>query len=218
MTDEIRTQLSAFFDKTISTHGATPQGLDWNGVDAHERRLHQVAQAVRAPAGFSVNDFGCGYGAFADYLARLGHRDFDYHGYDVSPKMIETARARTDAHRRQFHVSDIAGLQRADYTVASGVFNKIMTPSRATWMAYVKDHLRAFHAASDRAFACNFLTGYSDPDRMRDDLFYPDPRELFDFCMGLSPWVALSHDYGLYDFTLVVRKVVEPMPAQGDFS
>ena len=53
------------------------------------------------------------------------------------------------------------------------------------------------------------LTKYSDADRMTEcpDLFYGDPLLFFDFCKrNFSRNVALLHDYGLYDFTILVRK------------
>ena len=44
-------------------------------------------------------------------------------------------------------------------------------------------------------------------ERMKDYLFYADPGELFDHCKRrYSRWVALLHDYGLYEFTILVRK------------
>ena len=50
------------------------------------------------------------------------------------------------------------------------------------------------------------LTSYSDPDRMRPDLYYGDPCRLFDHCKRrYSRHVALLHDYGLYEFTILVR-------------
>jgi hypothetical protein len=42
---------------------------------------------------------------------------------------------------------------------------------------------------------------------MRADLFYADPCVYFDLCKRrYSRQVALLHDYGLYEFTLIVRK------------
>ena len=46
-----------------------------------------------------------------------------------------------------------------------------------------------------------------NPERMRDDLHYGDPCSLFDHCKrAFSKQVALLHDYGLYEFTIRVRK------------
>ncbi|KAQ37574.1 hypothetical protein AJ39_03274, partial [Mycobacterium tuberculosis MD14844] len=63
------------------------------------------------------------------------------------------------------------------------------------------------NAASRRGFSFNCLTSYSDASKMRDDLYYADPCALFDLCKRrYSKSVALLHDYGLYEFTILVRK------------
>jgi len=62
-----------------------------------------------------------------------------------------------------------------------------------------------------KGFSFNMLTGYSDADRMaqRPDLYFGDPLFYFDYCKrNFSRNVALLHDYGLYDFTVLVRKDV----------
>jgi hypothetical protein len=63
------------------------------------------------------------------------------------------------------------------------------------------------NALSRKGFSVNFLTKYSDPERMRPDLYYADPCLIFDYCKThFSKNVALLHDYNLYDFTVLVRK------------
>ena len=50
------------------------------------------------------------------------------------------------------------------------------------------------------------LTGYSDADKMVPELHYADPCAMFDWCKReLSRHVALLHDYGLWEFTILVR-------------
>ena len=64
-----------------------------------------------------------------------------------------------------------------------------------------------WRARARRGFAFNMLTSYSDPERMRDDLYYADPCALLRLCKReLSRHVALLHDYGLWEFTIVVRQ------------
>jgi len=61
---------------------------------------------------------------------------------------------------------------------------------------------------SRSGFAFNCLTSYSDADKMRDYFYYADPLELFDYCKRrYSRHVALLHDYGLYEFTILVRRL-----------
>ena len=44
------------------------------------------------------------------------------------------------------------------------------------------DTIDRLAALSTRGFAFNMLTSYSDPEYMRDDLYYGDPRFFFDHC------------------------------------
>lgn len=200
-------KVAAFFDTKIATHGATPEGLDFNSEHAQELRLAQVLSAVDQKSGFSINDVGCGYGHLARFMEKAGYSDFDFIGYDLSAKAIEAARDINAGPRRRFVQAGTEALEQSDYTVASGIFNKFMTPTREEWHAYVLESLETFFNASTKACASNFLTSYSDPERKRDDLYYPDPREIFDHCMKLTPWVSIHHDYGLYDFTVVMRRL-----------
>jgi hypothetical protein len=69
--------------------------------------------------------------------------------------------------------------------------------------------LQQMNRLAIKGFSFDMLTGYSDAERMaqRPDLFYADPLFFFDLCKrNFSRNVALLHDYGLYDFTLLVRK------------
>lgn len=67
--------------------------------------------------------------------------------------------------------------------------------------------LDSLDRTSRRGFAFNCLTSYSNADKMRGDLYYADPCKLFDYCKRkYSKNVALLHDYGLYDFTIISAK------------
>jgi hypothetical protein len=95
----------------------------------------------------------------------------------------------------------------SDYGVASGIFNVRLGRTDAEWQAYIEHMLDQLDRTSRLGFSFNCLTSYSDADRMRPDLYYADPCRLFDFCKRrYARNVALLHDYGLYEFTMLVRK------------
>ena len=97
-------------------------------------------------------------------------------------------------------------LEPADYTVASGIFNVKLDVSDEDWREYVLRTLETIGRLSSRGFAFNMLTSYSDADRMRPDLYYGDPGFFFDHVKRrYARNVALLHDYGLYEFTIIVR-------------
>ena len=197
--------VKSYFDKRIQEHGASPRGSDWNSEAAQNVRFAQLLKVIETPS-FSLLDYGCGYGALADYLAVRGF-EADYVGYDILESALETARQihANQSHRTFF--SDQSQLPVCDYTVASGIFNFRGEQSFEDWTEYVIGVLNEFNRLSERGFASNFLTKYSDADKMRADLYYADPLFLFDYCKrSFSKNIALLHDYRLYDFTLIVRK------------
>src|SRR6266508_837160 len=197
--------VKSYFDKRIQEHGASPRGSDWNSEASQNIRFDQLLNVVETQS-FSLLDYGCGYGALADYLDAKGF-DVDYYGYDILESAIETARkAHVDKPRRNFF-TDKSQLPICDYTVASGIFNFRGEQSFEAWTEYVLGVINEFNQLSLRGFSSNFLTKYSDADKMRPDLYYADPLFLFDYCKrNFSNNVTLLHDYRLYDFTLIVRK------------
>jgi SAM-dependent methyltransferase len=197
--------VKSYFDKRIQEHGASPRGSDWNSEESQNIRFDQLLKVVETQS-FSLLDYGCGYGALADYLAAKGF-EVDYFGYDILESAIETARkAHSDKPRRSFF-TDKSQLPICDYAVASGIFNFRGEQSFEDWTDYVLGVLTEFNQLSLRGFSSNFLTKYSDAEKMRPDLYYADPMFLFDYCKrNFSKNVALLHDYRLYDFTLIVRK------------
>jgi len=197
--------VKSYFDKRIQEHGASPRGSDWNSETSQNTRFDQLLKVVETQS-FSLLDYGCGYGALADYLESKG-LEADYYGYDILESAIDTARQVHAKKNRRAFFTDKSALPACDYTVASGIFNFRGEQSFEDWTEYVLGVLHEFNQLSQRGFSSNFLTKYSDADKMRPDLYYADPLFLFDYCKrNFSKNVALLHDYRLYDFTLIVRR------------
>ncbi len=194
-----------YFDQRVREHGASPRGADWNSESSQIIRFDQLLKVVETDK-FSLLDYGCGYGALADHLVTRGY-EADYHGFDILESAIETARKVHTGKPRRVFFHEPEKIPSVDYTVASGIFNMRGEESCEAWTEYVVSVLEKFNHLSRRGFASNFLTMYSDAERMRPDLYYADPGFLFDHCKRhFSKDVALLHDYHLYDFTLIVRK------------
>lgn len=192
-----------YYTGKLREHGATHQGADWNSAASQTLRFEQLLKLCDLRQPFSINDYGCGYGALIDYMQSLG-LPFRYRGFDISIAMVEEARQRHPG--RDFH-SDENALRPADYTVASGIFNVKFDVAAADWQRYVVDTLHKLDKLSEKGFAVNVLTSYSDADRVRPDLYYADPCFFFDYTKrNFSRNVALLHDYGLYEWTMLVRK------------
>lgn len=205
MSDLLR-EISGYYSDKLAEFGATPSGVDWNGSESQDLRFRQLSKVIDRDSDFSVNDLGCGYGAMLEYLsARYGQ--LKYRGYDISQAMLDAAREAFSGRSPTDFVLASAPTETADFGVASGIFNVKLDADRPSWEAYITSTLDAIDATSKYGFAFNCLTSYSDQDRMRDSLYYGDPSFWFDLCKRkYSRQVALLHDYGLFEFTMIVRK------------
>jgi len=203
---DLLAEVADYYSVKLAEHGATPRGVDWNGEESQMLRFEQLTRVIRQPRGFSINDLGCGYGALLDCL-RSKYQDFTYTGCDVSRDMIIAARSRHATSRYvQFVVAAVPPAM-TDYGIASGIFNVRLGRSDAEWRDYLEATLDMLDRTSQQGFAFNCLTSYSDADMIHDYLYYADPCALFDLCKRrYSRNVALLHDYGLYEFTILVRK------------
>jgi cyclopropane fatty-acyl-phospholipid synthase-like methyltransferase len=206
VTSSVHQQVREYYESKLKVHGVSPAGVDWNSQASQELRFERLAALWDSQADASLLDFGCGYGAMLHWLR---HRGFtgSYTGYDLSPEMIRAAEeiaGATQATGSTF-TSNRASLAPVDFVVASGVFNVKMNTPEHEWHEYILTTLDDMATLGQRGFAFNALTSYSDISRRRADLYYADPRELFDYCKRrYSRFVALLHDYPLYEFTLLV--------------
>lgn len=206
MATEILKEVAEYYSAKLEEHGVSPRGVDWNGEESQRLRFMQLAKIIRRQQGFSINDLGCGYGALLDYLDEYG-QDFSYTGCDVSVDMVQAAQERlgTKVNARFYLGSEPPDV--ADYGIASGIFNVRLGRSDEEWHEYLVSTLDVLDRTSRVGFAFNCLTSWSDTDKKRDYLHYANPAALFDLCkQRYSRHVALLHDYGLYEFTMLVRK------------
>lgn len=206
--ERLASQAERYYSEKFADHGATARGVDWNSEQSQELRFEQLLKIVDRPADpFSVLDYGCGYGALADFILARG-LPATYVGFDLSLPMIDHATAHHQRGAR--FTADESELRPADYAVASGLMNVKQSEPEDAWRDYCFEVIGRLSSLSGRGFAFNMLTSYSDPERKRPDLYYADPLFFFDYCKRhQSRHVALLHDYGLYEFTLLVRK--EPL-------
>jgi SAM-dependent methyltransferase len=194
-----------YYTDKIQTYGAVAQGVDWNSQESQELRFEQLIKICSGDS-FSLIDYGCGYGHLLEFISRK-KSDITYIGYDLSSEMIaKSATMHSNLTRATFY-SDVQQLSPADFTIASGIFNVKLSHSDDLWQDYVIETLKIFDNLSKNGFAFNILTSYSDKEFMRENLYYADPCFYFDFCKRhFSKNIALLHDYGLYEFTILVRK------------
>ena len=189
--DDILRSLQVYFTDRITTYGGNYRGVDWNSAVRQELCFRQLMRICEDPTqgivaqNFSVNDYGCGYGALVQYLVKHDYKFTSYSGFDTDQNTL------TDA----------------DYTIDSGLLSLKVGTSNEQWEKYVLELLNRLWTISKNGLAFNSLTKYSDPELLRPELYYADPCFLFDYCKTrFSRNVALLHDYGVYEFTILVRR------------
>ncbi len=199
-------EVAEYYSEKLAKYGQSPRGVDWNGEESQTLRFGQLCKIIDTQNPFSVNDLGCGYGALYDFLAGM-YETFSYTGIDIAENMIHAAQLRYQGHFQARFVLSSEPDQIADYSIASGIFNVRLGRSDSEWQSYLETTLDVMDKTSRLGFAFNCLTSYSDPDKMRDYLYYANACSLFDYCKRrYAKNIALLHDYGLYEFTLLVRK------------
>src|SRR5206468_289970 len=107
-----------YYAETVRQFGASARGVDWNSEASQTLRFDQLLRLVNRTDLTAVNDFGCGYGALADYLRQAGCQ-CRYAGFDISESMIAQALASHGGDPLCSFTSRLDDLRPAEYTFAS---------------------------------------------------------------------------------------------------
>lgn len=191
-----------YYDACVREHGPCARGVDWKDEVSQGLRFDVLSRIFKEDPPGSVIDLGCGYGAYLKYLRDSYKFSGHYLGLDLSHDMIRKAPSIQNA---QFRQGTLMPDDRADYIVASGIFNVHMGTPEAQWQEYILETLDMMNACSTKGFSFNAMTKYVDFEDPK--LFYADPCALFDHCKThYARNVALYHDYGFYEFTIAVWK------------
>ena len=204
------THVERYYSARFAEHGATRAG--------RRLELGRVAGAALRAARCASSD---GRGAVLGHRLRLRVRRARrvphatrlrrsrYSGFDVSAAMLEQPAQRSPSADGVRFVRR-GELEPADYSVASGIFNVRLGIDETTWRAYVDatiERLDALGAARLRLQHADLvLRPRADARRTSTT---PTRCAFFDRCKrAYSRHVALLHDYGLWEFTIVVRRTV----------
>ena len=130
-------------------------------------RFEQISKVLNKSV-FTVNDIGCGYGKFVDYLDSI-FESYSYFGYDLSEEMVSNARNiyPTRAFKKIDSLDDIVI---SDFCVASGIFSVKMEASNDEWLKFILETIKKMDEKSINGFSFNMLTKYSDEELMRPNL------------------------------------------------
>jgi SAM-dependent methyltransferase len=176
-------------------HGDAARAVQHHDAASQANRFDVLA-AIASDLG-AVVDLGCGLGHLCDHLRARGFTG-PYLGLDFVEEFVARASARHDGDARtQFRVFDLARdpyPKGYDTYLVCGVFNNRM-PDNDRFMRQV---LAKSFAAARRQVAFNAMSTYVDFEN--PELYYTDPREVFDYCKRtLTRRVSLRHDYLVRD-------------------
>ncbi|MBN9015129.1 MAG: SAM-dependent methyltransferase [Rhizobiales bacterium] len=194
-----------YYSGIARRYGPTPRGVDWTSAATQYYRFVQLLKLCDFDAPFSLNDFGCGYGALLEFLAlRYPNAGVAYRGIDASKIMIETACKRWVTRPQTMFEHNSRCTTTADYSIASGVCNVRLGHSLTAWESYVTSILANLHATSRRGFAVNFMLPCNG-QLMEKELYRTGPDRWIAYCTELGCAVEIVGDYGMREFTLLMR-------------
>lgn len=202
---EIHDTVSRYYAQRIAEHGPGPRGVDWNSDESQRLRHAQFLRLIETDPAASILDLGCGYGDFLTYLRARGHVGA-YAGWDVASEMIAAAKSLHGAVADcTWHTGAVPD-QVCDFAIASGVLNVKGEVPAETWDEYAKRVIETLACSGRRGFGFNMLSLSSDAEKRRPHLFYADPAGMLRHCLDrYGRHVALLQDYGLWEFTVLVR-------------
>jgi len=194
----------AHYEHQLATHGPTARGMDWKD-EASQRLRFEVLCDLCNLDGLELHEVGAGAGHLLDFLRERGVRA-RYSGSDLSPAMVESARARhpgVDFERRDLLAE--APARRYDVVVCSGLFHVKLEHSPETWRHFVQEMLRRMFAMCRVGIAFNLMSDHVD--FRAPNLYYAPVAETLDFCrQELSRFVSVRHDYPLHEYTTYVYR------------
>lgn len=196
------------FEQRVAQFGSDPRSAFWKDEEWQKRRYDILSRLFAEPdrqGGVTITDYGCGYGAFFEYLKdRPVMNGSRYIGIDISTAMLEEAQSHIADPRATFQRHLIA-TEDADYTFVCGTYNMNLGADRDEWAEYVKASLEQLWSKTRKALGFNMLR--ADAPNQYGGLYYADGMEFVKFCNEtLSPDVTYTDDRPLPDWTIFIRR------------
>lgn len=192
-------RIATFFDDLVAREDDEMRALDYGGRASQQLRF-DVLDGMLPFEGARVLDVGCGLAHLADDLEARG-RSFEYLGIDLSPRMVDSARARRpDLDLRTGNILEADPGGPFDVVVANGIFYVLGERGPELMRALVA---RMWELAF-RAVGFTSLSTWS-PVRS-DGEFHAEPLETLAFCRTLTSRVAFRHDYLAHDFAVALLR------------
>jgi SAM-dependent methyltransferase len=196
-------------------YGYDPRTLGWN-KDCQWVRFEAAFESFQNSSFKSVLDIGCGFGDLLTYLRQRGWTG-RYLGVDLVQELIdEASRLHASDPAAEFVCADIAEFTADlpyDVAVAIGVFNHRLEQGNTE---FIERTVNKMWSGAVHAVVCDFLSLSSDPERRQPNLFYADPRAIYEMAARYSRRVMIHHAYMPFEFQLKIWRddtfsVLEPV-------
>ena len=203
-------ELKEHYENCLDKHGPNAKGMDWPNPDDLIKRFQVLTNIFGDEMAnkFSVLDLGCGVGLLVDYLQEKNKlENIDYKGIDISPKMISYAKNRLP----EFNFEDRDILESKlesssfDYIIMNGLFTEKLNMSQSEMLIFFQEMIKIVFDSCKKGFSFNVMS--SHVDWKRDDLFHLELDNLVSFLVQhCSRNIKIDMDYGLYEYSVFVRK------------
>ncbi len=193
--------ISDFYNKRVDQYGHNTLACDYGNANSQIKKFEVLSKVIDLN-GLSLLDIGCGFADYSTYL-ETRFKDITYEGYDISEKMIESARLlkpKTILSVKNIIDDDSNVRETHDIVTANGIFYLLGADAQSLMVKLVK----AMYKRAKIAIAFNSLSSWSDKDDSNE--FKADPVETIEWCKRITPWVTLRHDYMPHDFTVYMYK------------
>jgi SAM-dependent methyltransferase len=184
-------------------YGYDSRSLGWS-KDCQWVRFEAAFQGLREEDCASVIDFGCGFGDLLGYLRAKGWQGY-YQGVDIVEALItEATRQYVSDERASFVCRDFDGFlpsAKATMAVGLGIFNHRLNQDN---LEFIRETISCMWEATTNVVVCDFLSTSSEPNQRRDDLFYADPRQLFELATAYTRRTFLYHAYMPFEFQITM--------------
>ncbi|MCR9195030.1 MAG: class I SAM-dependent methyltransferase [Hyphomonas sp.] len=192
----------------------TPEAVLWPNAKDLVNRFDAMVNSVNwrdysPDRRLRILDIGCGPGFLLDYLQQRGLIEHvDYTGIDLNLEILESAQERWPQHK--FECRDIRQTPYPEgafeLAVLCGVFTVKFTLSQAQMLRLMVETLKATWRSVTESIAFNVMSKHVDWER--EDLFHLPCDEAIALIRSElgTRQISVLHDYGLYEYTCVVRK------------
>ncbi len=195
-----------YYDGLLDKHRDEARAAGWRNAGSQASKFSEVAQIfAHEDRAFSVYDVGCGLASLYDFLKKH-HRQAQYFGSDINPRMVE--RARRMHPGIDLECRDILRARprrRYDYAIACGTFNVRLNISKTRWLAYVEDMLHNLYGMARRGIAVDFLSSFARGQLASE--YHADPSDILSFAQRrLSPLAEIRHSSSPGHFAVFVYR------------